>query len=166
MVVFFFLGKNQESRIESSPKPGPQGVSNQFLGAETGGSSGRFLKIKCWELRTQVLLKSWNKPDSTGCNNSTRAIEHFGQILGKLTFKCRQLQGPILCRFLHLTFVRVSAQRKARTTQVGPQARGSHVLWRAEQGTKRRTPNHISPESRPVLSRVFDLNTPRFRLPV
>jgi hypothetical protein len=115
-----------------------------------------------------LLKKSWNKPDNTGCNNSTRAIEHFGQILGKLNFKCRQLQvpilpGPILCRFVHLMFVRVSTQTKARTTQVGPQARGSHVLWqsRAEQGTNRRTPS-ISPESRPVVSalNVFELLIP------
>jgi hypothetical protein len=102
----------------------------------------------------------------------TRAIESFGQILGKLTFKCRQLQvpilpAPILCRFVHLMFVRVSTQRKPRTTQVGPQARGSHVLWQGRAaGTQKGAPQtHLSRLQTSVSASVWTLNTLRFLLP-
>jgi hypothetical protein len=86
--------------------------------------------------------------------------------LGKLTFKCRQLQvpilpGPILCRFVHLMFVRFSTRLTHAPHRWDHRLVVPTCCGRGRARNKKEDPEPISPESsRPVSSRVFGLLIP------
>jgi hypothetical protein len=177
---FFVFGRgvknqekgNQESRIESSRNPDPKMYGIKIPGGRNRRVF-RFLKKKGLDLRTQVLLKSSNKPDNTGWNNSTRAIQHFGPILGRLAFKCRQLQVPILpgSDTLQICSPHVC---QGLSTKKGTQHTGGTTgsrFPRAVAGQSREQKggpqtHHLSRVQTSVSAGIWTLNTLRFLLPI
>jgi hypothetical protein len=136
-------------------------------------------QINSWgRNRRDFRFGSWERKCSwkAGTNRTTLvvtiprvAIEHFGQILGKLSFKCRQLQVPILPGSDTLQICSPYVCQGLKTKEGTHHTRWDHRLevptccGRAEQGGPQ---THLSRVQTSVIAGIWTLNTLRFLSPV